>query len=373
MRHSLVCSLEGDEYDPMALQTVSKAGRPLWADYGLTPAAKTILAPRNDIWRYAAVLPDCEPLTLGEGMTPLIEGSRLGDGVFVKDEGMNPTSSFKARGMAVAVAMAKKLGARHLAVPSAGNAAGALSAYCAAGGLKATVFMPSDTPAACVQDCRCYGAEVVLVDGLITDCAAELASQTEARGWFDMSTLKEPYRLEGKKTMGYELAEQFDWRLPEVVVYPTGGGTGLIGMGKAFDELQALGWIGSERPRMVVVQAENCCPIVTAHCAGERFAVTHENASTCASGLRVPRAVGDFLMTDLVNRTGGTALTVSDAELLAGAREIAEKTGVFACPEGGATLAAYRKLSASGWIKPGERTVLFNTGSGIKYLDLLAG
>jgi threonine synthase len=275
--------------------------------------------------------------------------------------------------MAVAVAMAKHLGAAKLAVPSAGNAGGALAAYAAKAGLEAHVFMPADTPQACVVECQALGARVTLVDGLITDCAAEIARRKEAEGWFDMSTLKEPYRAEGKKTMGYELAEQMDWRLPDAIVYPTGGGTGLVGMWKAFDEMQRMGWIGPERPRMISVQAEGCAPIVRAFHSGERFAGEFENARTAASGLRVPRAIADFVMLDLIRESGGTAIAVSDEEMIAGAREISAKTGVFACPEGGATLAAARKLTESGTLKPADVVVLFNTGSGLKYLEAFGG
>jgi threonine synthase len=233
--------------------------------------------------------------------------------------------------------------------------------------------MPSDTPAACIVESRCHGADVHLIDGLINDCAAEIAKVREVRGWFDMSTLREPYRVEGKKTMGYELAEQFDWRLPDVIVYPTGGGTGLIGMGKAFDEMEQMGWIGSERPRMVSVQSTGCAPIVTAFERGERFAELFPNAHTAASGLRVPRAIGDFIMLDLIRATGGTAVAVADAEMIWAAKEIAAKTGVFAAPEGGATLAAAQALRQQGWIKEHEIVVLFNTGSGVKYLEALGG
>lgn len=364
--------MEGGEYDASVPQTVSAAGRPLWVEFGFSAGqvARESLSGVG-MWRYASVLPDCHPVSLGEGGTPLVETPQLGCGVFVKDESVNPTATFKARGMSMAVSMAKWFGFGALAVPSAGNAGSALAAYSAAAGLEAHVFVPSDTPAAIVAETRLYGGQVTLVDGLITDCAAEIAKVKDSRGWFDMSTLKEPFRLEGKKTMGYELAEQFGWELPDVVVYPTGGGTGLIGMGKAFDEMERLGWIGPKRPRMVSVQAAGCAPIPTAFERGERFATEFENASTVASGLRVPRAVGDFLMLDLIQRTGGAAVTVTDAEMVAAAREMSARTGICACPEGGATLAAYRKLVGSGWIGEGESVVLFNTGSGLKYLDVL--
>jgi threonine synthase len=305
-------------------------------------------------------------------MTPLHRAATIGKNVYVKDEGVNPTASFKARGMSVAVSMARHLGAKKLAAPSAGNAGGALAAYAARAELEAHVFMPRDTPRACVEEARLHGADVRLVDGLINDCGRLIGELKEGEGWFDMSTLKEPYRVEGKKTMGYELAEQFDWSLPDAIIYPTGGGTGLVGMAKAFDEMETFGWIGPKRPKMVSVQAEGCCPIVTAFENGERFAKLHENAHTVASGLRVPAAVGDFVMLDLVRATGGTALTVSDEQMVTCAKEIAAKTGVFACPEGGATLAAYRRLLASGFLSEDESVVLFNTGSGVKYLEALA-
>jgi len=289
--------------------------------------------------------------------------------LIIKDESQNPTQSFKARGMSVAVSMARELGAKKLAVPSAGNAAGALAAYCARGGLSAYIFMPRDTPRANVIECEVAGAHVTLIDGLITDCGAEVARRKEAEGWFDVSTLKEPYRVEGKKTLGYEIAEQSEWTLPDVIVYPTGGGTGLVGMWKAFDELQQLGWIGEKRPRMISVQAAGCAPIVRAFEAGTRFAEEFENAQTIASGLRVPKAIGDFLILDAIRESGGTAIAVTDEELMEGARELARTEGIFAAPEGGACVPALRKLLARGDVKPDESVVLFNTGSGIKYLD----
>jgi threonine synthase len=321
------------------------------------------------MWRYREVLPQCDPVTLGEGLTPLHHTPRLGERWYVKDEAVNPTASFKARGMSTGVSMAKHLGATKLAVPSAGNAGGAMAAYAAKAGLEANVFMPVDTPRACIAEAQIHGANVHLIDGLINDCGAEIAKVREVMGWFDMSTLKEPYRVEGKKTMGYELAEQLEWRLPDVIVYPTGGGTGLIGMAKAFDEMEQLGWIGSARPRFVSVQAEGCAPIATAFERGERFAELFPNAHTAASGLRVPRAIGDFIMLDLLRAGNGLAITVSDEEMIAAAREIAAKTGIFAAPEGGATLAAARTLEARGWIRPEDVVVLFNTGSGVKYLE----
>jgi len=330
-----------------------------------------------DLWRYREVLPvedDENVINLGEGFTPLVHASRLGaqlglGELYIKDEGQNPTQSFKARGMAAAVSMAKELGAKKLAVPSAGNAAGALAAYAARAGLEAYIFMPRDTPRANVIECEQTGAHVTLMDGLITDCGAEVGRRKEAEGWFDVSTLKEPYRIEGKKTMGYELAEQFNWELPDVIVYPTGGGTGLIGMWKAFDEMEEMGWIGAKRPRMVTVQASGCAPIVTAFKEGKRFADEFPNAHTTASGLRVPKAIGDFMIIDALRASGGTAVTVTDDELIAATKEIGAAEGIFCAPEGAACLPALRKLLADDLVKPEERVVLFNTGSGVKYVE----
>jgi threonine synthase len=316
-------------------------------------------------------------VTLGEGWTPLLPASRLAarlglDELYIKDESLNPTASFKARGMAVAVSKAKELGATKLAVPSAGNAAGALAAYAARAGLEAHIFMPIDTPRANIVESEQAGAHVTLIKGLITDCGAEVARRREAEGWFDVSTLKEPYRLEGKKTLGYELAEQLAWALPDVVLYPTGGGTGLIGMWKAFDELERLGWIGSKRPRMFTVQAEGCAPIVRAFLAGEKFAAEFPHAHTRASGLRVPRAIGDFIMLDALRTSGGGAIAVSDDSMIAATKELGSAEGVFAAPEGAACYAALKLLVGQGTVKPQERTVIFNTGSGLKYLECYA-
>jgi len=371
----LTCTLCGKTYPTDRVQTVCPDdGRPLRVDLDLNPESfrREWLRDREPtMWRYREVLPAPDAISLGEGLTPLHHAPRLGSRWYVKDEAVNPTASFKARGMSAAVTMAKHFGLTKLAVPSAGNAGGALAAYAAKAGIEAHVFMPKDTPRACIVEAQIHGADVRLIDGLINDCAAEIAKLKDAEGWFDMSTLKEPYRAEGKKTMGYELAEQLDWRLPDVVVYPAGGGTGLVGMEKAFDEMERMGWIGSARPRMVAVQAEGCAPIVTAFDKGERFAELFPNAHTAASGLRVPKAVGDFIMLDLIARTGGTALTVSDEEMIAAAKEIASKTGVFAAPEGGATLAAANRLREQGWIREDDLVVLFNTGSGVKYLEAL--
>jgi threonine synthase len=314
-------------------------------------------------------------ITLGEGGTPLFAAGRLGEAVghahvLVKDEGVNPTGSFKARGMAAAVSRAKELGATSLSVPSAGNAAGAMSAYAARAGLEAHVFMPKDVPAPFVAECRALGAHVTLVDGLISDCGRVAAAELERHGRFDVSTLKEPYRLEGKKTLGYELAEQLGWELPDVIVYPTGGGTGLVGMWKAFDEMETLGWIGSHRPRMVTVQSTGCAPIVRAFEDDEEFAAPWEGAATIADGLRVPGAVGDFLILAALRESGGTALAVPDEAMMDGANLLGRTEGIFAAPEGGATVAALRVLRERGWIASTDRVVLFNTGSGHKYAHL---
>ena len=380
---NLECSFCHREYEPRRLHNVcAECGKPLLVRYDLKRIAKfltrqALYARRSDLWRYREILPvrrEDNIVTLGEGWTPLIQTKRLGaalgmTSLFVKDESLNPTQSFKARGMSVAVSMAKELGAKKLAAPSAGNAAGALAAYCAHAGLGAYLFMPRDTPRANIIESEVAGAHVTLIDGLITDCAAEVARRKESEGWFEVSTLKEPYRVEGKKTLGYEIAEQSAWTLPDVIVYPTGGGTGLVGMWKAFDELQQLGWISEQRPRMISVQAAGCAPIVRAFEAGARFAEEVEGAATVASGLRVPRAIGDFLILDAIRESGGTAIAVTDEELIEGARELARTEGIFAAPEGGACVPALRKLLARGDVKPDERVVLFNTGSGIKYLD----
>jgi threonine synthase len=317
-------------------------------------------------------LPDkIEPVSLGEGATPLLRSQTFDRDVdlWVKDESINPTQSFKARGMSVAVSMAKYLGAKKLVVPSAGNAAGALAAYAARAGLEAHVFMPRDTPPANIIECRELGAHVNLIDGLITDCGAEITRRKAEEGWFDMSTLKEPYRIEGKKTLGYELAEELDWQLPDAILYPTGGGTGLIGMWKAFDEMETLGWIGEKRPRMFSIQAMGCAPIVRAFQAGERKAMEIPNAHTLASGLRVPKAIGDFLILQILADSKGGAIAVEDEEMISTAREVGKGEGLFIAPEGAACFAALRALRSSGRIQSGERVVIFNTGSGIKYLD----
>jgi threonine synthase len=382
----LECGLCGLQYEAQRLHNLCTAcGKPLLVRYDLERAAMTLkkesLASRRaDLWRYREVLPvenDNNIISLGEGWTPLLRVPRLERRVgiqelYIKDESQNPTQSFKARGMATAVSMAKELGVKKLAVPSAGNAAGALAAYAARAGLKSFIFMPRDTPRANVVECEQTGAQLTLMDGLITDCGAEVGRRKEKEGWFDVSTLKEPYRVEGKKTLGYELAEQMEWRLPDVIIYPTGGGTGLIGMWKAFDEMERMGWIGSKRPRMVTVQAEGCAPIVRAFEEGNRFADEFPNAATTASGLRVPKAIGDFLILDALRATGGSAVAVSDEELIAATREIGTVEGVFCAPEGAACLPALKKLIEAGEVHKRERVVLFNTGAGVKYMESFA-
>ena len=389
----LECALCGLRHEARVLQNLCvECGKPLLVRYNLEAAAQTLTPDslkdrESSLWRYREVLPVddwANVVSFGEGWTPLLNANKLAENLdisinlLIKDEGQNPTQSFKARGMTAAISMAKEFGVQKVAVPSAGNAAGAMAAYAARAGTEAHIFMPSDTPKANVVECRQTGANVTLVDGLITDCGKIVAERKEAEGWFDVSTLKEPYRVEGKKTMGYELFEEFSsiqdtkskiQNLPDVVIYPTGGGTGLIGMWKAFDEMEQMGWIGSERPRMITVQSETCAPIVRAFEKGERFADEFENASTVASGLRVPKAIGDFLILDAIRASGGTAIAVSDEELVKAVGELGAAEGIFAAPEGAACLPALRKLIESGEVREGETVVLFNTGSGIKYLE----
>ena len=383
----LTCTACGLRHEWSQLQNLCTAcQKPLFPVYDLAAVSRTftresLVGREKSLWRYREVLPlplHLEPVSLGEGGTPLLCAARWGaelglSDLLVKDESLNPTQSFKARGMSVAVSMARHLGATRLAVPTAGNAGGALAAYAARAGLEAHIFMPSDTPRANVIECRELGAHVTLIDGLITDCGAEIARRKEAEGWFDLSTLKEPYRVEGKKTLGYELAEQLEWKVPDVILYPTGGGTGLIGMWKAFDEMEALGWIGAKRPRMFSIQASGCAPIVRAYAAGEKFAAEFPNAHTRASGLRVPKAVGDFLMLNILRASNGGALAVDDDEMIRMTREVGAKEGLFVAPEGAACFAALRMLCAGGKITPDEQVVIFNTGSGIKYLECYEG
>lgn len=392
MHTALTCSLTGEIHDLECLQGLSRAGKPLLARYDLAVAGKTLTPeavrrrPLRSMWRFHEVLPVNAPeeaVTLGEGLTPLLPCCSRGPfadfgDLLVKDESFNPTQSFKARGMSAAITRAAALGVRTVALPSAGNAAGAATAYAARAGLQCVIFVPEDTPPANILESVCGGARVCLVNGLISDCGRLCRAACDRYGWFDLSTLKEPFRLEGKKTMGYELAfDLADQRgssqlqLPDVILYPTGGGTGLIGMWKAFDEMEQLGWIGAARPRMVVVQAEGCAPIVRAFHAGENSAPLFPNAATIAAGLRVPAAVGDFLMLDILRRSRGTAITVTDGELMQGVEELARYQGIHAAPEGGAIWMAARKLLQQGWLRPQETIVLFNTGAAVKYNHLL--
>ncbi len=360
-----------------------ECGKPLLVRYDLAKAAQILTKdslksrPEN-LWRYAEVLPveNVENIvSFGEGYTPIFKVERLAAtlavklNLYIKDESVNPTQSFKARGMSAAVSMALELGVTKAAAPSAGNAGGALAAYAARAGMEAHIFMPRDTPQANIIECEQTGAFVTLVDGLITDCGKIVAERKDAEGWFDFSTLKEPYRVEGKKTMGYELAEQFNWTLPDVILYPTGGGTGLIGMWKAFDEMETMGWIDGKRPRMVSVQSVGCAPIVKAFHDGEVFADEFPNAHTVASGLRVPKAIGDFLILDALRKSGGTAIAVSDEELVHAVKEIGKLEGIFTAPEGAACLPALREMIGRNLVAENETVVIFNTGAGVKYLE----
>lgn len=379
----LECSRCGQTHSADEFHGLCRCGGPLLARYDLERATRTfqpesLRGRERMLWRYSEVLPGprAEAVSLGEGGTPLLPLKRLGQvlglsRLSLKDEAFNPTGSFKARGLAVAVSRARSLGAKSLAIPSAGNAGGALAAYAAAAGLEAHIFMPRDVPQANYLECRACGAHVVLVDGLIGDCARVLAERKEEAGWFDVSTLKEPFRIEGKKTMGYELFEQYGGRLPDAILYPTGGGVGLIGMWKAFEEMESLNWIGGKRPKMIAVQAAGCAPIVQAFSKKQRESEPWKEAATLASGLRVPKALGDFLALDAIYRSGGTAIAVTDEEILVAVKQLAKQEGIFACPEGAATIAALPALLASGALSAEEEVVVFNTGSGMKYLDVL--
>ena len=379
---SLACSKTGQEFPAGQLHNLSPAGAPLLARYDLERARREwtkdqVARGPESMWRYGPLLPPADPqniISLGEGLTPLLPAPRFGERIgasrlLVKDESANPTGTFKARGMAAAVSMAKELGVTKLAAPSAGNAASALAAYAAAAGMEAHIFMPRDVPRANYIECKMYGAEVTLVDGLISDCGRIVAERKDEEGWFDVSTLKEPYRIEGKKTMGLELAEQLGWRLPDAVFYPTGGGVGLIGMWKAFDELEQIGWIDAKRPKMIAVQAAGCAPIVRAFDEGAEASEFWEGASTLAAGLRVPKAIGDFLVLRAVRESGGTCLAVTDQELLAAGRSLAETEGMFVAPEGAACFAALEQLLQDGFLDKDDEIVIYNTGTGLKYVD----
>jgi len=378
----LECSLCNKTFAAGQVHNLCECGGPLLVRYDLEKARHTwpresVPSGPNSMWRYAPVLPPQNPasiVSLGEGMTPLVRtrtlGARLGAvDLWVKDEGLNPTGSFKARGLSCAVSMAVELGIKKLAIPSAGNAASAMAAYAAAAGIEAHIFMPKDVPQANYVECKAFGAKVTLVDGLISDCAKIVNEGRAREGWFDVSTLKEPYRIEGKKTMGYELAEQLKWQLPDVIFYPTGGGVGIIGMWKAFHEMEALGWIGGKRPKMIAVQAAGCQPVVRAYEKGEQRSQFWDNAETVAAGLRVPKPLGDFLILEAVRKSAGTAIAVSDGDLIEAGVQLATDEGLFIAPEGAACVAALEKLLASGFLKSEERIVIYNTGAGLKYLE----
>lgn len=380
----LECGMCGKEFDyKKAWNLCTGCKRPLLARYDLDAAQKKVspedIASReNNLWRYSELLPVVDSqnrLTLGEGFTPLHHAVRLGNELgfshlYIKDEGLNPTGSFKARGLSMAVSKALESGIASVSIPTAGNAGGAMSAYAALAGIEAHVFMPKDVPSPFINECKALGANVTLIDGLITDCGKAAALEVEKYGHFDLSTLKEPYRIEGKKTMGYEIAEQFGWSLPDVIIYPTGGGTGLVGMWKAFAEMEKLGWIGSKRPRMVSVQSSGCAPMVKAFKEGKEFADTWPGAKTIADGLRVPAAVGDFLILRALRESNGTAVAEPDEEIMKAANLMGRFQGIFPAPEGGAALAGFISLRKEGWIKDEEKVVLFNTGSGHKYFHL---
>jgi threonine synthase len=377
----LECGLCGEKLDADKLWNLCpKCGKPLLVRYDLAAAAEAVnpaaLACREaSMWRYRELLPVRDlrfKLCLGEGWTPLHHARRLGkavgfDGLYIKDEGLNPTGSFKARGLSVAISRAWELGVEAVSIPTAGNAGCALSAYAALAGMEAHVFMPADVPEPFVNECRVLGAQVTLVNGLIIDCGKAAREGVEKYGRFDVSTLKEPYRIEGKKTMGFEVAEQMNWTLPDVIIYPTGGGTGLVGMWKAFDEMEKLGWIGPKRPRMVTVQSEGCAPMVKAFREGKEFAEPWPDARTIADGMRVPAAVGDFLILRALRDSRGTAVAVPDEAILEATYLIGRTQGIWSAPEGGATLAAFLALRKQGWIAAGETVVLFITGNGAKY------
>jgi len=381
----LECSLCNRQYQAGKPWNLCECGGPLLVRYDLPKlrsawSRDSLVSAPDNMWRYAPALPvtkETSIISLGEGMTPLLPARRTGERIgandlLIKDEGLNPTGSFKARGLSCAVSMCVELGQRRLAIPSAGNAASALAAYSAAAGLEANIFMPQDVPQANFIECKAYGARVTLVDGLISDCGRIVAERKQAEGWFEISTLKEPYRIEGKKTMGYELAEQLGWTVPAAIFYPTGGGVGMIGMWKAFAEMEALGWIGPERPKMIAVQAAGCAPIVKAFEEGAQKSQFWNDASTVASGLRVPKALGDFLVLQAVRESGGTAIAISDSELIDAGLQLAAEEGMFVAPEGAACVAAAEKLIRSGFLKQDDRIVIYNTGSGLKYLETYA-
>jgi threonine synthase len=374
-----VCS---KKYEAGRVANLCECGNPLLVRYDLGRLKsewkrESLASAANSMWRYAPALPVRDQksiVSLGEGMTPLLKahrtGARIGaNDLLIKDEGLNPTGSFKARGLSCAISMCVELGIKAIAIPSAGNAASALSAYAAAAGLEAHIYMPVDVPQANFIECKAYGAKVTLVDGLISDCGRIVAEKCKTEGWFDISTLKEPYRIEGKKTMGYEVAEQLNWQLPDAILYPAGGGVGLIGMWKAFAEMEAIGWIGSKRPKMIAVQAEGCQPVVRAFQEGAEVSRFWEGASTVAAGLRVPKPLGDRLSLRAVRESSGTAVAVPDRALMDAGIQLATEEGIFAAPEGAACVAAAERLIKEGFLKADDRIVIYNTGSGLKYLE----
>ena len=384
LAQEIICPRCDHRFPLSRLLNLCTCGSPLLVRYDLKKASanfsiSSLQGRVSSLWRYRELLPlrdDANLVSLGEGFTPLLPAKSLAGELglkrlWIKDEAQNPTGSFKDRGLSLAISRAKELGVKKAAIPSAGNAGGSLAAYAARAGIEAHVFMPRDTPIANQIEVQQYGARLTLVDGLINDCGRIIDERKTAEGWFDISTLKEPYRVEGKKTMGYEIAEQLNWTLPDVIIYPTGGGTGLIGMWKAFQEMAELGWIGSKRPRMVSVQASGCAPIVKAFGEGRETAEPWQNAKTVASGLRVPQAVADFLMLRALRESNGTALSVSDEEMIAEIPRLGRAEGIFFCPEGAACAAALRRLMQNSWVKPTDEVVLFNTASGLKYLDVL--
>ena len=376
------CSRCGSFFEPIAAPTVcSKCAGTLYVRYDLKAihglAARQLIGKESDsglwpgMWRYHDVLPSVLPVTLGEGWTPMLRSRRY-ENLFLKEEGANPTGTFKARGLSVAISMLRSYGVTKVAVPSAGNAGGAVAAYAAAAGIEAHVFMPKDVPLANQVECIAYGAHMTLVDGLISDCGRIVAERKQTEGWFDISTLKEPFRVEGKKTMGYELVEQLGWEYPDAVFYPTGGGVGLIGMWKAFEEMETLGWVQGKRPKMIAVQAAGCAPVAKAFEEGKTVSEMYENAATFAAGLRVPKPYGDYIILDDVRQSGGTVVALSDEQLLNSLRDWASNEGILLSPEGAAATAAYDHLLDTGFLKQSDRVVLFNTGSGNKYTDVLA-
>jgi threonine synthase len=380
----LECSLCGAKSDALAVANLCACGGPLLVRYDLSVIRtrwrrRDVAGGPANMWRYAPVLPAAEAsvVTLGEGWTPLVRTRRLGarigaEQLWVKDEGLNPTASFKARGLSCAVSMCVELGIKKVAIPSAGNAASAMAAYAAAAGIEAHIFMPRDVPQSNYLECMAYGAHVTLVDGLISDCGRMVAELASQEGWFDVSTLKEPYRIEGKKTMGYEVAEQMGWELPDAIFYPTGGGVGMIGMWKAFDEMEKLGWIGSRRPKMIAVQADGCQPVVRAYLENEPRSRFWDDAHTVAAGLRVPKPLGDFLVLNAVRESGGTAIAVSDEDMLEAGVHMASDEGIFAAPEGAACVDAAARLLRSHFLQSTDRIVIYNTGSGLKYPEAYA-